>query len=283
MSLMPAGRGHSEYFRYVVAAQKRSLPAIRWSLLAYGFILGVLVWTAALRLGIDAIPDFRSPHIVVASGLLGALLAHTRLRVVFGLASALVCLALLTVMYTPLAERLLRGIVREDRLQPVPAVVVLASEIHDSGELTDRSLARLFYAFQILRQGAAGRLVLTRRDGFQRSSRPAVERLMEKLRFSYPIDETGATENTHDEAIGVCLIARKAGWSRVILVSHPSHMRRASAVFEKEGLPVYCAPCPEGRYDITSLRQPEDRLLAFRDWLHEALGYEIYRIRGWVE
>jgi uncharacterized SAM-binding protein YcdF (DUF218 family) len=242
----------------------------------------VLVWTAALRLGIDAIPDFKSPHIVLLAGILGAFVARTRARVIFGILSALVCVALLLVMFTPLAAWAVKGVVREDTLQSVPAVVVLDSEVRHNDLLTDRAQPRILYALELLRQGLARELVVTRRVPPERSSVPAVHGLMSRLRFDYPVQEVGLVENTHDEALAVATLARQRGWSEVILVSHPAHMRRAAATFEKAGLHVLCAPCPEGRYDITELQQPDDRLLAFRDWLHESLGYRIYRLRGWL-
>jgi uncharacterized SAM-binding protein YcdF (DUF218 family) len=68
----------------------------------------------------------------------------------------------------------------------------------------------------------------------------------------------------------------------VILVTQPWHMRRAAGVFEKAGLKVICTPCVEGHYDLTNLDSPSPRLLAFRDWAHEAIGYQVYRLRGWL-
>src|SRR5262245_48301547 len=82
----------------------------RWSLrppaasyVAYGFVLGVLAWTMAVRLGIDAIPDLQSPHFLLLAGVVGAMIARTPARWLLGTISAALCLALLVVMYTPLA------------------------------------------------------------------------------------------------------------------------------------------------------------------------------------
>jgi uncharacterized SAM-binding protein YcdF (DUF218 family) len=255
---------------------------ISWAYVVYGFVLGVLVWTAALRLGIDAIPDLQSPYSVLLAGLLGAFVAHTRARILFGLVSAVVCVALLTVMYTPIAAVAIRQVVRTDTLRPTEAVVVLHAEVNGAGELTDRARERLFHTFGLLRQGFAGEMVVTQRVAPEKSPVPAIERLMQQLRFDYPVSLVGPITNTRDEAVAAAALARERGWERVILVSHPAHMRRAAATFEEAGLPVLCAPSPEGRYDLELLRQPEDRLAAFRDWLHEAIGYQVYRLRGWL-
>jgi hypothetical protein len=263
--------------------QRRSTAGSLWGYAAYGFILGVLVWTAALRLGIDAIPDFSSPHIVLLAGVAGAVLAQTRARILFGVASAGVCIALLFVMYTPVSAVLVRGVTREDPPQRVEAVVILHPEIQRDGTLTDRTKASVLRGVELLRQGYARTLVLTRPVPPDPSVMPAVRRQLRELRLDYPLAETGPSENTHDEAVAVSALTADRAWKQVILVSHPTHMRRAGAVFERAGVPVLCAPSPEGRYDLSSLSHQEDRLHAFRDWLHEAIGYEVYRWRGWVE
>jgi hypothetical protein len=255
---------------------------LSWGYAAYGFVLGVLVWTAALRLGIDAIPDFESPHIVLLAGIAGAFIARTRARALFGIASAFVCVALLFVMYTPISGMLIHQILRSDALQPCQAVVVLHAEVNGAGELTDRARERLFHCFGLLRQDFAKEIVVTQRVAPEKSPVPAIETLMHQLRFRYPVHQVGPIENTRDEAVAAAALAKERGWKRVILVSHPAHMRRAAATFEKAGLPVLCAPCPEGRYDLQQLRQPEDRLAAFRDWLHEAIGQQVYELRGWM-
>lgn len=261
----------------------RALPRwFTWGYAAYGFVLGVLVWTAALRLGIDAIPDFASSHIVLLAGLGGALIAHTRARVLFGAASGFVCLALLFVMYSPLSGMLIHHLVRADALQPCEGVVVLHAEVNGAGELSDRARERLFHCFGLLRQDYAKEIVVTQRSAPEKSPVPAIETLMHQLRFDYPVHQVGPIENTRDEAVAAAALAKERGWKRVILISHPAHMRRAAATFEKAGLPVLCSPCPEGRYDLQQLRQPEDRLAAFRDWLHEAIGQQVYELRGWM-
>jgi uncharacterized SAM-binding protein YcdF (DUF218 family) len=125
-------------------------------------------------------------------------------------------------------------------------------------------------------------MIVTQRVAPEKSPVPAIRKLMHQLRFEYPVQLVGPITNTRDEAVAAAALAKERGWKRVILVSHPAHMRRAAATFEKAGLPVLCAPCPEGRYDLQKLRQPEDRLAAFRDWLHEAIGNQVYEWRGWI-
>jgi uncharacterized SAM-binding protein YcdF (DUF218 family) len=114
------------------------------------------------------------------------------------------------------------------------------------------------------------------------STRMSCWRQMRAFRLDYPIDEVGPVLNTHDEALAVARLAHQRGWQRVLLVSDPLHMRRAAAVFTHAGLPVSCSPCGGGEYDLRSLQGPGDRLAAFRDWVKEWIGCQVYHRRGWM-
>ena len=74
------------------------------------------------------------------------------------------------------------------------------------------------------------------------------------------MEEVGPVSNTHDEAVAVAMLARQRGWGQIILVTHPWHMRRAAAAFEKAGVRVICSPCPERSYDLQIMDGPADRL-----------------------
>jgi uncharacterized SAM-binding protein YcdF (DUF218 family) len=126
-------------------------------------------------------------------------------------------------------------------------------------------------------------MLLTRLPPPKPSALGAVRAQMARLRLEYPVEEVeGVVRNTRDEALGVSRLARERGWREVILVSDASHLRRAGAVFEKAGLRALCTPCPERNYDLTTLNDPGERLHAFQQWLWETIGYEVYRLRGWI-
>jgi len=100
--------------------------------------------------------------------------------------------------------------------------------------------------------------------------------------LDYPVEQTGIASNTHDEAVLAAEIARRRHWSSVVLVTHPWHMRRAAAAFEKAGIHVICSPCAENEYDSRTIAVTHERLSAFRNWFHEVIGYESYKSRGWL-
>jgi uncharacterized SAM-binding protein YcdF (DUF218 family) len=168
-------------------------------------------------------------------------------------------------------------------LERTDAVVVLSSSLARDGELSQTHLERVLHGLELLRAGNGPCMVITQLPPPFTSSLPAVRRQMTALGLNYPIIETpGQVVNTHDEALEVSKLARSRGWRRVILVTHPFHMRRAAAVFQKAGLPVLRAPCRERTYLENDLEGPEEHLAAFRDWFHEWIGLIIYRLRGWI-
>jgi uncharacterized SAM-binding protein YcdF (DUF218 family) len=209
-------------------------------------------------------------------------MAATRARRVLWVAAGVLAVALLVIGYTPLAGQLIRGLERKDEMATAPAVVVLGSYVHSDQSLSSTAQERAVRGFAVLRQEYAPRLVLTRPALAEQSWEPAVRRQMGELGLDYPVDVVGPAGNTHEEALAVAELVRRRGWGQVILVTHPWHMRRAAAAFEKAGVRVVCAPCAEGRHDLNALPGPGDRLGAFRYWLRETVGYHVYRMRGWI-
>lgn len=266
----------------VIENPTKSRRAAPWREAGAGLVLGALTGLGALQLIRGVVPVIGSDILVPLGGAAGALLAATRARHLLWAAAAVVVAGMAIVGYTPLVNGLIRGLSGSDPLQKAPAVVVLASTLQKDRELSDRSQARLAHGYELLGQGYAPRLVLTRLAWKPHSYMPTVLRQMRALGLHQPIDEVGPVRNTHDEALAVARLAREQGWGRVILVTHPSHMRRAVAVFEKAGLPVLRSPCVEGEYDTSHLGSFSARLSAFRDWAHEVIGYEVYRRRGWI-
>ncbi len=252
---------------------------------AGGLILGVLAWHAAFSVGAQIVPIFRNNHTVLAGTAVAALLAfiwpRPAKRVGWSLA-ALVMAALLVIGYTRYPTLGVKGLVREDPLERVEAVVVLSSDIRKNGDLDGASRARLLHGFEVLGKGYARELILTRLPHPRPSYVPAVRKLMDNLGLNHRIRETGTVQNTHDEAVEVRKLAQKMGWKKIILVSDPTHMRRAQATFRKQGLEVICSPCVQPDFHPYLLMGAGERYRAFTVWLWEEVGYLVYRRNGWL-
>ena len=86
-------------------------------------------------------------------------------------------------------------------------------------------------------------------------------------------------------------LAAERGWKQILLVTSASHMRRAEAVFKKEGLrviPVACNFEVEGDdfKTVDGAFTPFPKLDGFvflSRYLHEKIGWSLYRLRGWID
>lgn len=247
-----------------------------------GFILAMLGWVGASQLGLTTLPGLGESTWLVISGGVGAILALTRLRPLLWASTGLCCALTLLVGYTPLVVRPTQALVREDTLRPADAVVVLSSSIRKSGEMDDSFQNRVLHGYEVLRQGFAPRLVVTRLapTAKRKSYVPAIRQQFRYLQFDYPVEEVGPVDNTYDEARAVASLLKERGWKRVILVSDPTHLRRAAATFKKAGVAVLCSPCRNPDYDLARIEGFGERLNACRDLFHETIGYETYRLQG---
>jgi uncharacterized SAM-binding protein YcdF (DUF218 family) len=75
----------------------------------------------------------------------------------------------------------------------------------------------------------------------------------------------------------------------VLLVTSAFHMRRAAAVFGSAGIPVVPVPC-NFLTEISLASAPPGigvpragNLLKASIWLHEQIGWLMYRQRGWID
>jgi len=206
---------------------------------------------------------------------------------------------------TPLSQSLLATL--ESKWPPVDvaqlpvcdAIVVLGggvepSESEPAGIHLKGASDRLFAALMLAKQGR-GRLILTGGGSYQGGEDVTVfegagaKRWVEDWRLSpVPVQSLGPCVDTHDEALKVATLAAQHGWKRVALVTSAYHMTRSKAVFEKAGNVVVPVPCNYLSVEMRHRQQnwldvPKAGNIAFFDaWLHEIVGWWVYRLRGWV-
>lgn len=243
-----------------------------------------------LPLGLALNPDM-GPSSAGLLWLLGTSLGLFPLTFRFLLAAGgLLALFTGVVLFTPLTAFLVQGLVVRDAPQKADLIVVLGGGMHcGAGELEASSLARLEKGLELWRAGYAPRLTLSDTVGeiFGSAGCPSLGRVaLERVRALY--GEVGPEvvllpkmRTTRTEALAVAELVRDRGYRRVLLVTTPTHSRRAVAAFRKLGLEVWSVPSSEPRFDM-ALSKPADRLRALAPIAREYLGLLKYRLRGWL-
>lgn len=252
--------------------------------LGVGLAVGALAGGLAVELDLTALVSFWGDRLflVPLAAVAGALLWTTRLRPLVAAGAGALGLLWLAVAFTPLAGRLAAGLVRADPPQPADAVLVLGSRVQRDGDPTPEAEARLLRGLELLAEGRASHLVLTEQPPPAAAYAPLARRLMGRFALDHELLAMGPTRTTRDEAVEVTRLCRERGWKRLLVVTSPTHTRRACAAVEAEGVEVVCVPAAETRFDLETLDRPSERVALFGQVLHERLGYRVYRRRGWI-
>jgi uncharacterized SAM-binding protein YcdF (DUF218 family) len=189
----------------------------------------------------------------------------------------------LAVAFTPVTRWMVDGLVRRDPLQAGDAVFVLGSRIQMDGDPTTDAMSRLVKGLELVVEGRARHLIVSETPGPQGRYAPIAEAWAALFAPGVDVLAVGPIVNTHDEALAAESLFQKRGWKRVLLVTSPTHTRRAAATLETLGLEVIAVPAIETRFDLEALEFPADRREAFSSLAHEWVGLFVYRQRGWID
>jgi uncharacterized SAM-binding protein YcdF (DUF218 family) len=178
------------------------------------------------------------------------------------------------------------------------AVVVLGGSIGSSKygvfSLDFNSAAdRIMTALELMRQGKGRVLVLGGGAYTMNGKRLTYSGLLRNWLEAWhmpgkPVFDLGFSMNTYEEALAFERLAKEQGWRSVILVTSATHMRRSEAVFRNVGFAATCVACDfricgrETESDRLRWFPSQDRLELLDLYLHEIIGEEIYRWRGWT-
>lgn len=220
-------------------------------------------------------------------GLLGVYRPTRRLLQV---GAALLVAGLLVCLVTPVLRGPLAALTLRDTPVKADAVVVLGGGVQcGTRALESSSLTRLVTGLKLWRAGYAPVVTVSEQSGLVGEANCPKMSVLEReyIRTLYPVDgpEVLTLRNvttTRDEAQRVSEYAKKRGWQRVLLVTSPSHSRRAAGLFASYGLNVVSVPAPEIRFDET-LPRPADRLYASRVLLYEWLSRVKFAVGGTPE
>src|ERR1035437_7776497 len=102
------------------------------------------------------------------------------------------------------------------------------------------------------------------------------------------VTNLGICMNTHDEAVQFRKLEEAYHWRKVLLVTSALHMPRSVALFKKLGIEVEPVACDFKVYGVPGARlslSPFPRQSRFQVlglYLHEKIGWWVYRLKGWV-
>ena len=178
-------------------------------------------------------------------------------------------------------------------IAPAEVIVLLGGAMRGDahmGSLPDmnQQADRLVHAVALYRAGKAPVLLLS--GGAHPENRPEAEQMRDILRvMAVPpgamLLET-QSRTTHDNARFSAAMLRERGVQRVILVTSAFHMRRAAAAFAAQGIEVTPAPTDfqrlVGAGGGLGLSPSVANLNRTTLALHELVGYQVYRLRGWL-
>lgn len=156
----------------------------------------------------------------------------------------------------------------------------------DARESADRLLAGVALA----RAGKAKVLLIggggAGDEGPQISEYAATKDWLESWNLPVAIEHLGILKNTYEEVRAAKTLMEERQWQSMILVTSASHIRRAEAVCQSEGIDnAILVAC-----DFHSLPPPSwclipdlRHLSILRLYLYEQVGWLIYRWKGWID
>lgn len=249
-----------------------------------GAALGGAFWILASVVGLANIIAVGDGRPLLACMAIGALVGATDRERLLLWADGLTLALILVAAFTPVVPVVGRLLVRDDGVQPVDAVVVLGGGSSVHGLVDPEGLSRVLSGLGRVGPQDTTPLVLTvvRRSPHDTTSTEPDLRSLLALAGGRRVTFMRDMFATHDEAVGVRLLAARRGWRRIGVITSPSHTGRACRTFEHEGLSVACWPSDERTARVAVASSPSERLRACAAVVYELAGWVNYRIRGWV-
>lgn len=251
-----------------------------------GFVLGAACWMVIAQFGVPNIFGIGTTGGEIPLGLLGGVVAQTRLYRVLLWSTVALLLLLGVISFTNIIAKPARSLARID---PIPrnadAIVVLSGGLTNDGFMAQQGSDRLRKGLELMKTHVAPVLVVTRERASSERRPISATRDQNEFIALVGVDsvlQTYWVTSTRDEAERVKAIALTKGWRRIVVVTSPFHSRRACATFEKVGLIVSCIPADSRDVSMIRMSSPRDRVGAFALWLYELAGTVRYRQLGYL-
>lgn len=198
----------------------------------------------------------------------------------------------LLLFYTPFVWFLARPLKIEQFPQKANAVVVFAGGVGESGKAGQGYEERVEHAVQLYKQDYAKNLIFSsgQKHVFKESE------VMKILAVSLGVPQDSIileenARNTYENITFTKEILNKKGWNKILLVSSPYHMRRASLVYNKvaKGIKVIYTPVSNSFFYTPEFYHVGGRkawkqinINQINGILHEYLGILYYLWKGFI-
>lgn len=221
------------------------------------------------------------------------------------IATAVLAVFIWVVGATPLPGRLLGSLerpwvgVKRESLPEADAIMLLGGFSAPSREEVGRlhfnlSADRAVTALELVRLGKA-KILVVGGSAVTVEGEPFAEAdlfkdiIVARQLGGAEVISLGGCKNTRHEAEKVAKLAQERGWKRLLLVTSAAHMQRASGVF-RTTTSLEVVPVPSAFLTGVSIITPDSVDLVPRaagfvkleNYLHEQIGWAIYRWRGWI-
>ncbi|GHG05757.1 hypothetical protein GCM10017783_17940 [Deinococcus piscis] len=261
---------------------QRFLSTPRAQALAFGLLAGALLAAAGVSIGYRGFGWLGALLLVGLSPLL-ALWPPGRAALWTGLGALALLYA--AALFTPLVPRTLSALTEAQAPAPADAIIVLGGGLSCAeGTLEPASAARLSRGLDLWRAGYADTLVFSSQsDVLTPPECPRMSDLQAaqvRRWFDSPprILTLQNVTDTADEARRAARLEAEHSWTRVLLVTSPSHSARAAALFRRElKAEVRSVPAEEWRFSLSG-ETAQGRLAGLNVVLYEGLS----RVKAWL-
>ncbi|MEO8681193.1 MAG: YdcF family protein, partial [Vicinamibacterales bacterium] len=190
--------------------------------------------------------------------------------------------AIILVFYTPVLWWAATPLQVSAPPQAADAIVVFAGGVGESGKAGVGVQERVSQAVALYKGGYAAHIIFS--SGYVFTLREAEVMKAVAVDNGVPagailLEERAA--NTLENVTFTDRILREHHWNRILLVSSPYHMRRATMTWRKQAPDVTVTPTPvtQSQFYLHSNGADADQIVGI---LHEYLAIVQYRWKGWL-
>ena len=188
----------------------------------------------------------------------------------------------LLTFYTPLPWWLAEPLRMSEPPQAADAIVVFAGGVGESGRAGGGLQERVSRAIDLYRDGFAPAIVFS--SGYVFTLREAEVMKAIAVDQGVPAEAIVLEEraaNTYENVTNTARILEQRNWRRILLVSSPYHMRRATMTWHKTAPSVAVVPSPPNQSQFY-LHDTGASLEQLGGLLHEYVAIVAYKLRGWA-